>query len=163
MKTCHSDLSRLFCCLRRELTKIPWEFDWHFYVQLRRMFKLRRALIPYIYTAARRTHDTGLGVVFPLYYEWPEADEAYTFDHSYLFGASLFVHPVTAPMNAEVNMTEWVTWMPPGTWVNTFTGAVVTGPATVRSNWTLSEMPAYALAGAIVPIRTAHCLSVKRK
>ena len=116
------------------------------------MFKLRQALIPYIYTAARRTYDTGLGMVLPLYYEWPEIDEAYAFDHSYLFGASLFVNPITAPMDTTVNMTEWVTWMPPGTWVNTFTGAVVTGPATIVSNWTLAEMPAYAQTGAIVPM-----------
>ena len=148
----HSPIFRAHCTKYKELTKIPWEFDWHFYVQLRRMFKLRQALIPYIYTAARRTYDTGLGMVLPLYYQWPEADKAYTFDHSYLFGPSLFVNPITAPMNADVNMTEWVTWMPPGTWVNTFTGAVVTGPATVWANWTLAEMPAYAQAGAIVPM-----------
>ena len=154
----HSPVWRIHCTKYKELTKLPWEFDWHYYVQLRRMFKLRQALIPYIYTAARHTHDTGVGMVLPLYYNWPEMDEAYTYDHSYLFGPSLFVNPITAPMNANVNMTEWVTWMPPGTWVNTFTGAVVSGPAVVKSNWTLSEMPAYAQAGAIVPMLPASTL-----
>ena len=91
-------------------------------------------------------------MVLPLYYEWPELDEAYAFDHSYLFGPSILVNPITAPVRADTQMTEWETWLPPGVWVNTFTGAVMKGPATVITNWTLAEMPAYAQAGAIVPM-----------
>ena len=148
----HSPIWRAHCTKYKELTKIPWEYDFHWYPQLRRMFKLRQALIPYVYTAARRTHETSLGMVLPLYYEWPELDEAYTYDHSYLFGTAFFVNPITAPMRADTQMTEWETWMPPGVWVNTFTGAVVKGPAVMKSNWTMAEMPAYAQAGAIVPM-----------
>ena len=147
-----SPIWRAHCTKYKELTKIPWEYDWHYYAQLRRMFKLRQALLPYIYTAARRTHDIGLGMLLPLYYEWPEADEAYTHDHSYLFGASLLINPITAPVLADTQMTEWETWLPPGVWVNTFTGAVERGPAILTGNWTLAEMPAYAQAGAIIPM-----------
>ena len=39
-------------------------------------FKLRYAMQPYIYTEARRTYDTGLAFLRPLYYDWPEADAA---------------------------------------------------------------------------------------
>ncbi len=40
-------------------------------------FQLRYALQPYIYTEARRTYDTGVAFLRPLYYDWPEANEAY--------------------------------------------------------------------------------------
>jgi len=41
-------------------------------------FRQRYAMQPYIYTEARRTFDTGVAYFHPLYYDWPEADQAYT-------------------------------------------------------------------------------------
>ena len=43
-----------------------------------RTFHQRYAMLPYIYTEARRTYDTGVAFLHPLYYDWPEANEAYT-------------------------------------------------------------------------------------
>ena len=44
---------------------------------MRDTFHLRYAMQPYIYTEARRTYDTGVAFLRPLYYDWPEANEAY--------------------------------------------------------------------------------------
>ena len=116
------------------------------------MYKLRQALLPYTYTAARRTHDTGLGIVLPPYYEHPELDDAYQNSHSYYFGPQLFVNPITAPVTPATQLTTWPVWLPPGVWVNMFTGAVAVGPETTQGQWTLAEVPAYARAGSIIPM-----------
>jgi len=57
----------------------------------------RYAMQPYIYTEARRTFDTGVAYFHPLYYDWPEADQAYTQKNEYLFGDNMIVAPITAP------------------------------------------------------------------
>ena len=43
---------------------------------MRDAFQLRYAMIPYVYTAARRAYESGVALVHPLYYDWPEAAEA---------------------------------------------------------------------------------------
>ena len=32
---------------------------------------------------ARKTYDTGVSICRPLYYEYPEVEEAYTYDNEY--------------------------------------------------------------------------------
>jgi hypothetical protein len=43
-------------------------------------FARRYAMQPYIYTEARKTYDTGLAFLHPLYYEWPEGPAAWSPD-----------------------------------------------------------------------------------
>jgi hypothetical protein len=54
----------------------------------------RAELVPYTYTLARAAFDTGLAPLRPLYYEYPEIDQAYAADASgnfaqYFFGPDL--------------------------------------------------------------------------
>ena len=65
---------------------------------MRDAFQLSYALIPYIYTAARRACDSGVSPVHPLYYDWPETVEAYAFPNEYRFGEDLVVSPVVSPL-----------------------------------------------------------------
>jgi hypothetical protein len=44
-------------------------------------------------------------------------------------------------------------WFPPGRWIGFFNGDVVAGPQTLSINATIAEMPLYAVAGSIVPLR----------
>ena len=129
-----------------------YTYPWAYYPTLRQFTKLRQSLTPYIYTQARHTHDTALGLVQPLYYEYPEYDEAYTFNHTYLYGNAFFLAPITRPLSADTAMTPWTFWLPPGRWVNFFTGDVEVGPRVLSGNWTLWEVPAYAREGAIIPM-----------
>ena len=50
------------------------------YEIMRRSMVLRAALVPYIYTHAREAYDEGLSLLRPMYYEFPEEDNAYMFD-----------------------------------------------------------------------------------
>ena len=65
---------------------------------MRDAFRLRYALIPYIYTSARQCYDEAMPLCRPLYYEWPEWDEAYASRDAYLFGDQLLVAPVLSPV-----------------------------------------------------------------
>ncbi len=70
--------------LRTHTTKNPdaerriWAYPEPYSGIMRELYHRRYAMLPYIYTEARRTYDTGLAFLHPLYYEWPNADEAYS-------------------------------------------------------------------------------------
>ena len=94
--------------LRTHTTKNPeserriWAYPEPFSSILRATFQLRYAMQPYIYTEARRTYDTGIAFLRPLYYDWPEANEAYDNKNEYLFGDEMVVAPVITPARQSV-------------------------------------------------------------
>ena len=42
---------------------------------------------------ARKSYDSGVGICRPMYYDYPEQDEAYTFEGQYFFGDDILVAP----------------------------------------------------------------------
>lgn len=79
---------------------------------MRSFLILRASLVPYIYSNARVAHDEGLSLLRPLYYYYPEAPEAYTFDHEYMFGSDLLVFPVTEPLDSNLQLVMKDIWIP---------------------------------------------------
>ncbi|CAF1077357.1 unnamed protein product [Didymodactylos carnosus] len=145
-----SPIFRTHCTKNVDNDRRIWTYPWAYYQTMKRFTKLRQLLVPYIYTAARRTYDTSLGIVLPMYYEHPDHDEAYTYLHQYFYGEHLLVSPITHPVNPATGMANWTIWFPPGRWINMFTGDFVEGPQVYQKAFTLSEMPVYAKAGSII-------------
>lgn len=54
-----------------------WTFEPEVYAACKEAWQLRYALLPYIYTAARKTYDESIPLCRPMYYEWPDLDAAY--------------------------------------------------------------------------------------
>ena len=77
---------------------------------MRQCFVRRNAMQPYIYTAARQTHDTGVGFLRPLYYDWPEAPEAYDARNEYMFGDSILADPITEPVAKDSQLAKTTIW-----------------------------------------------------
>jgi alpha-glucosidase (family GH31 glycosyl hydrolase) len=113
--------------------------------------RLREALEPYTYTLARRAYDTGLPITGALYLRWPRLAAAYEHRAEYTFGRDLVVEPVTAPGDPA----PATVWVPPGTWVDYFTGRPYIGPSVQTLSVPLSQMPVLVRAGAIVPTQAA--------
>jgi len=128
-----------------------WAFDKPYFDAMRDAFRLRYSLIPYIYTMARKCHDTGLPLCRPMYYEWPELDEAYERPNQYMFGDDLLVAPVIKPGSAITGMSEVDVWLPPGQWIHWFTGAIFEGSRQIKLPVALDEIPLFARAGSVIP------------
>ncbi len=58
----------------------------------------------------------------PLYYYWPEAEEAYTHTNCYLFGDSLLCSPIASAVEPASGISATEVWFPPGVWRCWFTG-----------------------------------------
>ncbi len=135
-----------------------WAYPYPYAKAMRDAFRLRYELLPYIYTASRNTYDTGVSMLHPLYYEYPEANEAYEFGDEYFYGNDLIVAPVVQPMSEDSLLATENVWIPPGTWIEWYSGARLEGPQVVQRHYTLDEIPIFVRAGAVIPMQ-----SVKQK
>jgi alpha-glucosidase len=147
--------------LRTHTTKNPeaerriWAYPEPYSDLMRQCFVRRDEMQPYIYTEARKTHDTGVGFLRPLYYDWPGATEAYDAKNEYMFGDSILADPITQPVAEDSQFAHTTVWLPPGDWIEWDTGARLQGPATLERSFSLSQIPVYVKAGSIIPMQPA--------
>jgi len=127
--------------------RLPWQYPQPVRAITEAFLRLREALLPYTYTLAAQAHDEGLPMAQPLYLDYPEQAAAYSHPGEYLYGSQMLVAPVTSPGS----VADTTVWIPPGRWVDYFTGATFTGPATTTVSVPLDRMPVFVRAGGIVP------------
>jgi len=145
--------------LRTHTTKNPeserriWAYPEPFSSILRSTFQLRYAMQPYIYTEARRTYDTGVAFLRPLYYDWPEANEAYENKNEYLFGDEMLVNPVVTPSDKQSGLATEKVWLPKGEWIEWPSGKHFTGPTSANRSFSIDQIPVYVKQGSIVPMQ----------
>lgn len=132
------------------LKKEVWNFAPEYADILRHVIRQRYMLAPYIYTMARNAYETGLSLCRPMYYDWPEAEEAYAFRNQYMFGEDILVAPITAP--GKDGYTTLKVWLPEGEWYEWQTGTLLTGGHIAERSFALDEYPVYVKAGAVLPM-----------
>ena len=113
--------------------------------------RLRHKLFPYIYTMNYCVHKDLEPLIRPLYYTYPDCNEAYSFKNQYWFGSELLVAPITSGTDSSTMMSSVDIWFPKGKWIDFFTGLIYSGEKTVKVHRDLSEYSVFAKAGAIVP------------
>jgi alpha-glucosidase (family GH31 glycosyl hydrolase) len=129
-----------------------WAFEEPFFSVARDAFDLRYELLPYLYTAARQCYDDSLPFCRPLYYEWPDLDDAYEHTEAYCFGDDIVVTPVVTAADPLSRAALVQIWVPPGAWIDWFTGERFEGPATVERAVPLRRFPMLVRDGAILPL-----------
>lgn len=147
----YSPILRAHSTKRAELRKEPWNFDHETFTNLRDIIEQRYAMSPYIYTNARNTTETGVSLCRPMYYDYPDREEAYDFRNEYMFGDDILVMPVTTPMDGYFAEVE--VWLPEGNdWWETSTGTLLKGGQTVKRKFAIDETPVYIKAGSVIPM-----------
>ncbi|MCM1519840.1 MAG: glycoside hydrolase family 31 protein [Lachnoclostridium sp.] len=120
---------------------------------MRDVVKLRYRLLPYIYAAARESYDTGVGICRPMYYAYPELEEAYNNPGQYFFGNDIIVAPVTRA--AEGATVSKDVWLPEGTWYCPDLGRSFEGGQHINADFTLAQIPYFIRKGAVIPANPA--------
>ena len=113
----------------------------------RKYLELRYRLLPYNYTLARETCDTGLPLMRTLWLHYADDPEAVKLGDEYLWGRDLLVAPVV-----EKGAKTRRLYLPAGTWYDWWTGEKVAGPRWLERPVDLATLPLYARAGAIIPL-----------
>ena len=140
------------------MNKEPWVFGTEHSRIIRQAIRQRYEMAPYIYTMARKAYDEGLSICRPMYYDYPEDNEAYDFRNQYMFGDNMMVAPVTAP--AKDGYATLKVWLPEGEWYELSTGTLLQGGQVVERSFTLDEYPVYVKAGSVLPMYTDEVMNL---
>jgi alpha-D-xyloside xylohydrolase len=123
----------------------PWHFGDMALSIVRRFIALRYALFPYLYSCAFEASRTGMPVVRAMPLAFPGDPNTYDKDYQYMLGPWLLVAPVIDRSGARA------VYLPEGEWFDYWTGQMYRGPRTIRVTASLSTMPLFVRAGAILP------------
>ena len=153
---CFSPILRLHSSNSQWTRKEPWTYGPEAEKVMTKFLRFRHRLLPYLYTMNAQSAVEGLPLVRPMYWTYPELEEAYQVPNQYLFGHSgLLVMPITAPQDAQLRLAKTKGWLPPGRYVDIFTGAVYNGGRNLWISRTLEDYPVFAKEGSIIPLDAA--------
>jgi alpha-glucosidase (family GH31 glycosyl hydrolase) len=111
----------------------------------RKYLELRYRMLPYIYTAMRETHETGLPMIRALWLHYPDDPAAVARSDEYLWGRDILVAPVS-----EKGATSRKLYLPRGTWYDFWTEEKVEGGREIDRKVDLSTIPLFVRAGAVL-------------
>jgi alpha-glucosidase/alpha-D-xyloside xylohydrolase len=103
--------------------------------------------MPYLYSAVREAHETGLPIMRALWLHYPDDAAAVARGDEYLWGRDMLVAPVT-----EKGATSRRLYLPRGVWHDFWTEEKVDGGGEITRPVDLATMPLYVRAGAILPL-----------
>jgi alpha-D-xyloside xylohydrolase len=131
----------------RKHTEI-WEFGHEAEAILARYDRLRYQLIPYLYSQAKATHDTGAPFMRPLWMDFPADPNVANLGSEYLLGPAFLVAPVT-----EQAQTEKAVYLPAGSsWYDFWTDEKHAGGQWIKVAAPIERIPVFVRAGSVVPM-----------
>lgn len=147
-----SPVMRLHSTLHPFIRKEPWTFPAQARATIDAFLRLRHRLVPYLHSMNVRAAREGAPLVEPMYWEDPQAPEAYAVPTQFRFGTELVVAPVTSPQQEALGQGSTLAWLPRGEWTDLFTGVRYRGDRQVRLHRPLETVPVLVRAGGLVPL-----------
>ncbi len=113
----------------------------------RQYLELRYRLMPYLYTAVREAHDTGMPIMRALWLHHADDATAVARGDEYLWGRDILVAPVV-----EKGATSRRVYLPRDKWFDFWKEEPVEGGAEIERAVDLATLPLYVRAGSVIPI-----------
>jgi len=133
----------------------PWVFDDSTLQIVRSTLQLRYRILPYLYTLAWESAQTGIPLLRPMFWLSPEDPSSWDIQDQFLLGNDLLVAPVTEP-GVEQRMVS----LPPGLWYSFWDDQSYAGPGEVPIEVFLEQIPVFVRAGAILPTQEGEDLTL---
>jgi alpha-glucosidase/alpha-D-xyloside xylohydrolase len=115
---------------------------------LAKYLRLRYQLMPYTYSLAYSSYQTGAPYMRALFMDFPNDPNVADIPDEYMFGPAFLVAPVT-----EQGATTRKVYLPAGCdWYNYWTNERLKGGQTVTVNAPIDTLPLFVRAGSIVPL-----------
>lgn len=112
----------------------------------RRVLELRMRLIPYLSAAYFKYHLQGTPPFRALALDWPQESALRQVDDQWMIGDRLMAAPVVAGDNGRSVV------LPPGSWVNFWTGEVLEGNQKLALEVPLDQVPLFVQNGTLLPL-----------
>ena len=126
--------------------RVPWSFDEEASAVLRRFVRLKNSLMPYIYEHAIEAHETGVPVIRPMAFEFPDDPACAYLDRQYMLGHDLLVAPVFSPDGTA----EF--YVPQGKWRSLLDGKKYEGGRWYKEAFDYFSLPLLVRPGAVIPV-----------
>ena len=131
----------------RKHTEI-WAYGRQAEAILGRYDRLRYQLIPYIYSLARHTYESGAPFMRALWMDFPGDPKVANIGDEYMFGPDFLVAPVTGQ-----GQTRKQVYLPAGAdWYDYWTNTRVSGGRTITVDAPIDRIPVFVRAGSILPL-----------
>jgi len=115
---------------------------------LAKYLKLRYQLLPYTYSVAYRSYQTGAPYMRALFMDFPGDPKALDIPDEYMYGPAFLVAPVT-----KQGATQRTVYLPAGgDWYNFWTNERLQGGETIKVGAPIDILPLFVRAGSIVPL-----------
>ncbi|KAI9652538.1 MAG: hypothetical protein M1831_006729 [Alyxoria varia] len=146
-----SPLLRLHSTNNPWMSKEPWQFSPEAQHIQTEALRLRHRLIPYLHSMNYRAAAENEPLVQPIYWSYPNHDQAYNYKNVFFYGSELVVAPLTSPRDSTTLRSEVSLWLPLGKYVDIFTGSVYDGDRELTVFRKLEEYAVFAKEGSIIP------------
>lgn len=130
----------------RSIPRFPWLYGPEALNAIHKAINLRYQMIPYFYSWAHQTYETGLPLMRPLCMEYPDDPTVLNLSSEWLVGDSLLVAPVLQPGD------ERSVYLPAGKWYVFNKNSVFEGKRSFSVAAGLNEIPLYVRAGTVLPL-----------
>jgi alpha-D-xyloside xylohydrolase len=115
---------------------------------LEKYLKMRYELMPYIYSLAYGSYQTGAPFMRALFMDFPNDSNVVNIPDEYMFGPAFLVAPVT-----EQGATSRKVYLPAGSdWYNYWSNEMIKGGQTITVSAPIDSIPLFVRAGSIVPL-----------
>ncbi|MBI5831441.1 MAG: hypothetical protein HZB16_03915 [Armatimonadetes bacterium] len=132
----------------------PWRYGDDVTVIYRRWSWLRMSLLDYLVGNAQEAAASGLPALRAMIYDWPQLPDAWQAGDQLMCGPDLLIAPVLEAARSRS------VWLPPGDWVDLWTGRRTSGPCRVTAPAPLDTMPIFLRAGALLPLQLSPSLTL---
>lgn len=114
---------------------------------VRTSMNLRYAMLPYNYTLAYQNATTGVPLMRPLFYQYPDDTAASRIENQYMWGENLLVAPVI-----QKGQTSRSIYLPEGKWFDFYSGIEYQGNENIKFPLNIENIPVFAKAGSFIPM-----------
>ncbi|MFZ0731208.1 MAG: TIM-barrel domain-containing protein [Candidatus Sulfotelmatobacter sp.] len=115
---------------------------------LAKYLRLRYQLLPYTYSLAYRSYQTGAPYMRALFMDFPADPKVADIPDEYMYGPAFLVAPVT-----QQGATKRTVYLPAGCdWYNFWTNERLHGGRTIVADAPIDVLPLFVKAGSIVPM-----------
>ncbi|WPJ96101.1 glycoside hydrolase family 31 protein [Coraliomargarita algicola] len=145
----YSPILRLHETKSTEDHRFLWNYKRPYQDVLIATARKRYQLLPYITSELCHCWQTNTSLCMPMYYEYPEAEDAYLAKDQYFFGRHMLVAPVTHAADPETELSQTKIWIPEGEWIDYSQGLKYEGPKWSEASYALDQVPVFVKPGTI--------------
>ncbi len=125
--------------------RVPWLFGEEAVDVCRYFARLKNTLMPYLYTKALETHETGVPMMRAMMLEFDDLG-CEDCDRQYMLGDAILV----APVMREDGTVDY--YLPKGTWTHLLSGETAVGGGWNRGQYDFFSLPVFVRENTILPV-----------